>query len=143
VRIVVAADHAGFPLKEELKKRLSEAGYEVADLGTHSSESTDYPDFGHLAVRKILEEDSQRGILFCGTGAGMAIAANRHKGIRAVVCFTEEIARLARAHNDANVLCLAARFVDVEAAWQITQTFLATEFEGGRHMRRIEKIDRS
>ncbi|MFH1010800.1 MAG: ribose 5-phosphate isomerase B [bacterium] len=143
MRIALAADHAGYYLKEELKKRLLEAGHEVADVGTHSSESSDYPDFGHSAVRKILEKEAERGIFFCGTGAGMAITANRHRGIRAVVCFTVEIARLARAHNDANVLCLAARFVDAETAWQIAQAFLTTEFEGGRHLRRIEKIDRS
>jgi ribose 5-phosphate isomerase B len=142
VKITMAADHAGFALKEELKKRLIEAGHTVADVGAHSAVPSDYPDSGHLAARMVAESQADRGVLCCGTGAGMAITANRLKGIRAVVCFSSEIARLARSHNDANILCMPARFVDFETAWKIVQVFLAEPFEGGRHLRRIEKIDK-
>jgi len=139
----MAADHAGFALKEELKKRIIETGHTVADVGAHSAEPSDYPDFGRPAAYLVAQGQADRGIFCCGTGAGMAITANRLPGIRAVVCFTVEITRLARAHNDANVLCLPARFVDFETAWQIVQVFLTEPFEGGRHLRRIEKIDKN
>ena len=141
MKITVASDHAGFDLKEYIKKKLTEFGYSITDIGTHSSESADYPDFAHPAACMILKSEAERGIFFCGSGAGMSISANRHKGIRAVVGFTKELARLARAHNDANVLCLAARFIDKDMAWQIAQVFLSEPFEGGRHVRRIKKID--
>jgi ribose 5-phosphate isomerase B len=143
LKIAMAADHAGFALKEQLKKKIIEAGHTVADVGAHSADPSDYPDFGYLAACMIAEERADRGIFCCGTGAGMAITANRLPGIRAVVCFTVEITRLARAHNDANILCLPARFVDAEMAWQIVQVFLTEPFEGGRHLRRIQKIDRN
>ncbi len=139
----MAADHAGFALKEQLKKRIIEAGHSVADVGTHSAEPSDYPDTAYPAACMVAEGQSDRGILVCGTGAGMAITANRLPAVRAVVCFSAEIACLARTHNDANVLCLPARFVDAEIAWQIVQVFLTEPFEGGRHLRRIEKIDRN
>jgi ribose 5-phosphate isomerase B len=142
VRIVIAADHAGFHLKEDLKKKLLEAGHEVVDIGTHSSESTDYPDFAYPAARMVAGGQAEQSILICGTGAGMAITANRLAGVRAVVCFSVEMARLARTHNNANALCLASRLTDEDMAWQIVQVFLNTAFEGGRHLRRIEKIDR-
>lgn len=143
MRIVLAADHAGFALKEQIKKRLMDAGHDLADVGTHSSEPSDYTDFGHPAACMILKGEAERGIFFCGSGAGMSITANRLHGIRAVVCFTKDIARLARAHNDANVLCLAARFIGEETARQIVEVFLTEPFEGGRHLRRIEKIEKS
>lgn len=139
----MAADHAGFALKEELKRRIVEAGHTVEDVGTHSAEPSDYPDSGHPAACMVAEGRADRGILCCGTGAGMAITANRLIGNRAVVCFSSKIARLARAHNDANILCLPSRFVDCETAWQIVQVFLTEPFEGGRHLRRIEKIDKN
>ena len=141
MKIAVASDHAGFELKEYIKKRLKKAGYEVTDVGTHSPESADYPDFAHPAACMIQKGEVERGIFFCGSGAGMSITANRYKGIRAVVGYIAEIARLARAHNNVNVLCLAARFIDSEMAWQITQVFLSEPFEEGRHSQRIDKID--
>lgn len=143
MRIVLAADHAGFALKEHIKERLRRAGHEVVDIGTDSAEAADYSDFGHPAACMIAKGQADRGILCCGSGAGMSITANRVRGVRAVVCPTTDIARLARAHNDANVLCLAARFIENEPAWQVTQVFLTEPFEGGRHLRRIEKIEKS
>jgi ribose 5-phosphate isomerase B len=142
VRIVLAADHAGYDLKEHIKQRLKRAGHEVVDVGTDSAEAADYSDFGHPAACMVAKGEVDRGIFCCGSGAGMSITANRIHGVRAVVGFTTEIARLARAHNDANVLCLAARLIENEPAWQITQTFLIEPFEGGRHLRRIEKIEK-
>jgi len=143
VRIVLAADHAGYDLKEHIKERLKRVAHEVVDVGTDSAEAADYSDFGHPAACMIAKAQADRGILCCGSGAGMSITANRIQGVRAVVCFTTDIARLARAHNDANVLCLPARFIENEPAWQITQIFLTEPFEGGRHLRRIEKLDKS
>ncbi len=141
MKIAVASDHAGFDLKEYIKEKLKKAGHSVTDVGTDSADSVDYADFAHSAACKVLKGEAARGIFFCGSGAGMSITANRYKGIRAVVGYITEIARLARAHNDANVLCLAARFIDNEMAWQITQVFLSEPFEKGRHLQRINKID--
>jgi ribose 5-phosphate isomerase B len=141
MKIAVTSDHAGFKLKEYIKGKLTASGHSVTDVGTESEESVDYTDFAHPAACMIKKGEVERGIFFCGSGAGMSITANRHKGIRAVVGYSAEIARLARAHNNVNVLCLAARFIDSEMAWQITQVFLSEPFEEGRHLRRIEKID--
>lgn len=143
MRIVLAADHAGFPLKEKIKKKLKKAGYKVTDVGTHSAESVDYSDFAHPAACLIEKKEAERGIFFCGSGAGMSITANRHKGIRAVVGYVAEIARLARAHNDANVLCFPARFIDEKTAWEIVKVFLTKWFEQGRHVPRVEKMDKN
>ena len=139
--IAVASDHAGFPLKEMLAKELAAAGNQVLDLGTNSTESVDYPDFGDAMARALAEGKAERGVLICGTGIGVSIAANRHKGVRAAVCHNADIAGLARAHNDANVLVLGGRFVDYETASACLRAFLETEFEGGRHQRRIDKLD--
>jgi ribose 5-phosphate isomerase B len=122
---------------------LRRLGYEPLDLGTHSTESTDYPDYAHEVAARVEHHDAERGVLLCGTGLGMSYAANRHPGVRAAVAWTPEVARLAREHNDANVLILPARFVSPEDGVEILRTWLATDFAGGRHARRLAKIDRS
>lgn len=141
--IPVGADHAGYALKERLVSELRRLGYEPLDLGTHSTESADYPDYAHKVAARVEHHDAERGVLLCGTGLGMAYAANRHPGVRAAVAWSPEVARLAREHNDANVLVLPARFVSPEDGLEILRTWLGTEFAGGRHARRIAKIDRS
>ena len=141
MRLAAASDHAGFPLKNHLVAWLSAHGHEVADLGTHSAESTDYPDFAHEVARRIASGEIELGLLVCGTGIGMSIAANRHAGVRAARCLTEYDARMARAHNDANVLALGERVTGAGLAEAILETFLATAFEGGRHARRVQKIE--
>ena len=135
--IHMACDHAGIELKETLRAHLEKMGYTVTDHGTYSKESCDYPVFAHALCNAVEAEDVP-GILICGTGIGMSIAANRHKGIRAALCTTELHARFTRLHNNANVLCLGARVTGVELALAIVDTFLSTEFEGGRHQRRID-----
>jgi ribose 5-phosphate isomerase B len=141
--IPIGADHAGFPLKERLVAELRHLGYEPLDLGTHSAESTDYPDYAHEVAHRVEHHEAERGVLLCGTGLGMSYAANRHPGVRAAVAWTPEVARLAREHNDANVLILPARFVTAEDGVEILKAWLTTEFAGGRHSRRLAKIDRS
>jgi ribose 5-phosphate isomerase B len=141
--IPIGADHAGFPLKERLVAELRRLGYQPLDVGTHSAESTDYPEFAHEVASKVELRAAERGVLLCGTGLGMSYAANRHPGVRAAVAWTPEVARLAREHNDANVLILPARFVTPEDGVEILKIWLTTEFAGGRHSRRVAKIDRS
>ena len=138
--IGIAVDHGGWVLKQAIKEEIEAAGREVLDLGTDSEESVDYPDFADKLVRAISDESADRGILVCGTGIGISIAANRHKGIRAAVCYDEETAKLARQHNDANVMCLGGRKTDEPLARRMTSLFLETEFEGGRHARRVKKL---
>ncbi len=140
-RIPIGADHAGFALKEKLVAELKRLGYEPLDLGTHSADSTDYPDFAHPVAGQVEHGQAQRGVLLCGTGQGMAYAANRHHGVRAALAWNPEIARLARQHNDANVLVLPARFVTENEGVEILRAWLDTPFEGGRHTRRIQKIE--
>lgn len=140
-RIPIASDHAGFELKEKVKAGLVARGFEVDDLGTHSAASTDYPDYAHPVARRVEAGEAARGILLCGTGLGMAYAANRHPGVRAAVAWAPEIAELARRHNDANVLALPARFVSEADADAIVEKFLSTPFEGGRHQPRVAKIE--
>jgi ribose 5-phosphate isomerase B len=139
--IPIGADHAGFALKERLKQELRTLGFEPLDLGTHSADSTDYPDYAHPLAQQVEEGAARRGVLLCGTGLGMAYAANRHHGVRAAVAWSPEIARLARAHNDANVLVLPARYVTDDEGLAILRAWLATPFEGGRHERRVHKIE--
>ena len=139
--IPIAADHAGFEMKEQLEERLKARGYEVKDLGTDSPASTDYADYAHPLADMVSRGDVKRGVLLCGTGLGMAYAANRHPHVRAAVVWTPEIAELARKHNDANVLVLPSRFLSPEDAEKILDVFLSTDFEGGRHVRRVEKIE--
>ena len=141
-RIPIASDHAGFELKERLRASLTDMGFEVQDIGTHSAASSDYADFAHPLAEEVSDGLAERGVLLCGTGLGMSYVANRYPGVRAAVAWTPEIAALARKHNDANVLVIPARFVSDEDALEILRTWLSTEFEGGRHQRRVEKIER-
>lgn len=141
MRIVVAADHAGFRLKDELVAHLRARGHAIEDLGVHEGTSVDYPDFAHQVAKKLEAGEADRGLLVCGTGVGMAMAANRHPRIRAVNCSDTFTARNARGHNDANVLTLGERVVGVGLATDILDVFLATAFEGGRHERRVAKIE--
>lgn len=140
-RIPIASDHAGYELKQHLSRALRDLGYEVEDLGTNSPASTDYPDYAHPLAEKVETGEVKRGVLLCGTGLGMSYAANRHPGVRAAVAWAPEIAALARQHNDANVLVLPARFVSEEDGVQILKTWLDTPFEGGRHQKRVDKIE--
>ncbi|MGD0275930.1 MAG: ribose 5-phosphate isomerase B [Syntrophales bacterium] len=139
-KIILAADHAGFALKETIKAFLSGAGYDVVDVGTHNSEPVDYPDFGIAAAREISAGKFKRGILICGSGVGMAIVANKFPGVRGALCLDEETARLCRLHNDANVLVLAGRRTSDTVARKIVETWLNTPFERGRHAARLSKI---
>lgn len=141
-RIPIAADHAGFEMKERLRTALTEMGFEVQDVGTHSAASTDYADYAHPLAQGVSDGLVQRGVLLCGTGLGMSYVANRYPGVRAAVAWTPEIAALSRKHNDANVLVVPARFVSDEDALAILSAWLDTGFEGGRHQRRIEKIEK-
>ena len=138
--IVIGGDHAGFEYKASIIKFLEEMGYTVKDVGTHSTESVDYPDFAHPLAKWIEEEKAPLGITLCGSGNGISISANKHAGIRAALCWNEELAALARKHNNANVLSIPARFVTRQLALRMVKTFLETEFEGGRHARRVSKI---
>jgi ribose 5-phosphate isomerase B len=140
-KILIASDHAGFELKEKLERALGELGYDVEDLGTNSAESTDYADYAHPLAQKVSDGEVKRGVLLCGTGLGMSYTANRHPHVRAAVAWSPEIAKLAREHNDANVLVIPARFVSEEMGMSILKTWLDTPFEGGRHARRVEKIE--
>jgi len=139
--IAIASDHAGYALKATLVRELTELGYEVLDLGTaNGTESVDYPDFAAKVVGAIEDGETDRGVLVCGTGLGISMAANRHRAVRAAPCHDETSARLARLHNDANVLALGARLIGEETARDCLKAFLATEFEGGRHERRVAKM---
>jgi ribose 5-phosphate isomerase B len=138
--IAIASDHAGYDLKTTLAQELAEMGYEVLDLGTDGSQSVDYPDFGSALAEVIRTGEVERGILICGTGIGISMAANRHPGVRAAVCWDETSARLTREHNDANVLALGARLLGVEVAKDCLRTFLSTDFAGGRHAGRVAKL---
>lgn len=141
-RILIASDHAGFELKEHLEQTLARLGYDVQDLGTNSPDSVDYADVAHPLAERVSRGDEERGVLLCGTGLGMSYTANRYPRVRAAVAWNSEIAKLAREHNDANVLVLPARFVSDAEADSILETWLETPFEGGRHARRVQKIDR-
>ncbi|QNN41305.1 ribose 5-phosphate isomerase B [Pedobacter roseus] len=138
IKIAIGADHAGFEYKEILKDFLQ--NYEVKDFGTYSESSVDYPDFAHPVAEAVENGDFTYGILLCGSANGVAITANKHQHIRAGLCWENEVASLVRKHNNANVLCIPARFVSIEQAKEITTTFLTTDFEGGRHQNRVEKI---
>ncbi len=140
LKIAVASDHAGYEMKNKLKKYLESEGYEIHDFGSYSSDSADYPDFGHPLAEAVSNEEFKFGISLCGSGNGINIVANKHPLIRSALCWNKEIAELARKHNNANVCALPARFITFELAKEITDAFLITKFEGGRHERRIEKI---
>lgn len=138
--VAVGADHAGFEYKEEIISYLEGKGLKVKDFGTHSADSADYPDFAHPVATSIEKGECGWGILVCGSGNGVAITANKHQTIRAAICWGDELARLARAHNNANILCVPARFVDKSTAREMTDIFFETPFEGGRHANRVNKI---
>jgi ribose 5-phosphate isomerase B len=139
-KIVIASDHAGYFLKEKIKKFLAGDKYELKDLGCCSDETVDYPDFGHALARAVAAGEYELGISICGTGNGINMTVNKHPGIRSALCWNEEISRLARAHNDANICALPGRFVSESEAFLIVRTFLTTAFDGGRHQARIGKI---
>ena len=141
--ILIASDHAGFALKEKLESELKKLGFAVRDLGTNSPESTDYADYAHPLAKEVSEGRAKRGVLLCGTGLGMSYVANRYPNVRAAVTWSPEVAELARSHNDANVLVLPARFLNDEEAVKILHKWLETPFEGGRHERRVVKIEKS
>lgn len=139
MKLAIGSDHAGFEYKERIKKIL-ENKHQVKDFGTHSAESADYPDFAHPVSASVESKQYELGILVCGSANGVAITANKHQGIRAAICWNEELASLSRKHNNANVLCIPARFIDFELTEKIIDKFLSTEFEGGRHSTRVGKI---
>ena len=141
MNLVIACDHAGYDLKENVKKYLSEQGHSVIDCGTNSTESCDYPVFAKALCKEINDGNAQLGILICGTGIGMSMAANKVKGIRAALCSDYFSAKFTRAHNDANVICLGARVTGEGLALELIDIFLNTPFEGGKHLRRINEIE--
>ena len=140
MKVVISNDHAATEMKFEIKKYLEDKGYEVVDVGTNNSESCDYPEYGEKAARLVADHQVDFGILICGTGVGISLAANKVKGIRCGVCSETTTAALIRRHNDANMISFGARIVGVEVAKDIVDTFLTTEFEGGRHQRRVDMI---
>lgn len=138
--IPIGCDHAGFQLKQELISYLESKGYEVKDFGCYSEESIDYADYAHPVAELVEQNNGMRGILICGSGNGINMTANKHQGIRSALCWQPEIAKLAREHNDANIIALPARFISSESAKEMIDLFFSTDFEGGRHQKRIEKI---
>lgn len=140
-QIVLASDHAGYSLKQVLIAKLQEANFAVLDAGTFDDLRTDYPDHAHKAANQVANGGAELGLLICGSGNGVNMSANKHKGVRSALAWNVEIAQLARAHNNANMLALPARFIDEDAAWKIVQAFLGAEFEGGRHSDRVNKIE--
>jgi len=141
MKIALGGDHAGFNYKNNILEELEEDEIESKDFGPFTSESVDYPDFVHPVAQAVASGEYDLGILFCGSGNGVSMTANKHEGIRAALCWTEEIAELARKHNDANILCIPSRFINYELASDITEVFINTKFEGGRHQRRVDKIN--
>lgn len=139
-KIAIGSDHAGFEFKEALKGWLEKQGYLVKDFGAYSAESADYPDFAHPVADAVEKGEFETGLLLCGSANGVAITANKHQGVRAALCWTEEVAELARLHNNANIVCIPARFISYDQAEKILSRFLQTTFEGGRHARRVDKI---
>lgn len=140
MNIAIGCDHAGYLYKESIVSMLQAEGHMMLDFGTHSTDSVDYPDFAHLVAEAVESGQAEYGILLCGSGNGVAIAANKHQRIRCAICWTEELAALARQHNDANIIALPARFVPEILAQAMVRVFLATPFEGGRHAKRVSKI---
>lgn len=140
MKIALGSDHAGFEYKSAANLYLAVKGIEAFDFGTYSTESSDYPDYAHAVAKAVESDGFDFGILFCGSANGVAITANKHQGIRAAICWTTEIAILARKHNNANVICIPARFVSEQVSQEMIQAFLDTPFEGGRHAKRVDKI---
>ncbi|MFY7947352.1 MAG: ribose 5-phosphate isomerase B [Bacteroidia bacterium] len=141
MNIAIASDHAGFKLKNDLLVHLIELGFEIQDFGPDSADSVDYPDYAHPVANSVVSGENTLGILICGSGNGVCITANKHKGIRAALAWEEELATLARQHNNANVICIPARFVSKAKAFKIADAFLNAAFEGGRHENRVSKIE--
>ena len=139
-KVVLASDHAGFKLKDEIKKFLIKKKREVLDLGTENTRSVDYPDYAHLLSKKMEKDKNQFGILVCGSGAGMSMAANKHKNIRAALCYDIKSTKLSRLHNNANVMTIGAKLTKKNVALKCVSIFLKTDFDGGRHLRRVKKI---
>ncbi|MEY3349685.1 MAG: ribose 5-phosphate isomerase [Bacteroidota bacterium] len=138
--IAIGSDHAGFIYKSAVIDHLQKKGFEVKDHGTFTEASCDYPDYAHAVAEAVEKENAAMGILICGSANGVAITANKHQGIRAAICWEKEIASLARQHNDANIICIPARFVSIDLALGMADLFLSTSFEGGRHLNRVQKI---
>jgi ribose 5-phosphate isomerase B len=138
--LIIGSDHAGYKLKEFISDKLRKENYQIKDIGTYTCESIDYPDIAHPLSESVAKGEYKFGILVCGTGNGMAIAANKHKGVRAALCWNLDSSKLARTHSDANIICLPARFINDETAMEMVKIFLATQFEGGRHKIRVKKI---
>lgn len=141
MKVAIGCDHAGFELKEAIKTYLTHKGFDISDFGAYSTDSVDYPDFAHAVAKAVTDKQVSYGILICGSGNGISIAANKHADIRAALCWKPEIAELARLHNDANILSLPARFITSEDAMKCVDVFFATAFEGGRHQGRVNKIN--
>lgn len=140
MKIAIGGDHAGFAYKQKLKAFMESLGHTVEDFGPGSEESVDYPDHVHPLATSIEDGTNELGVLICGSANGVAMAANKHQGIRAAICWNKDLAALARGHNDANIVCIGARFLAYEYAEEIVHTFIDSEFEGGRHQRRVDKI---
>ena len=140
MNIAIGSDHAGFNYKEAIKDHLQQTGHTVEDLGTFTEASCDYPDYAHAVAHAVEQGQAEMGVLVCGSANGVAITANKHAGIRAAICWEKEIAILARAHNNANIICIPARFVSTDTTFEMVDAFLATSFEGGRHQTRVGKI---
>ena len=139
-KIVLASDHAGFNLKEEIKNFLIKKKEKILDLGTKNTDSVDYPDYAHLLSKKMKKDKNQFGILICGSGTGMSMAANKHKNIRAALCYNTKSTKFSRSHNNANVMIIGSRLIKKKVALKCVSTFLKTDFDGGRHIRRVKKI---
>lgn len=139
--LIIGSDHAGFEAKQLLIQYLQAKGYSIKDVGTYNDQSIDYPDFAHPVASAVSKGEYEQGVLLCGSGNGVCMSANKHENVRAALCWTEEIAQLARQHNDANILCIPARFVNTEEVEKMARAFLNTAFEGGRHEARKNKID--
>jgi ribose 5-phosphate isomerase B len=142
MKVAIGCDHAGFDYKDTIIRVLKKEGVEVIDKGTYSTDSVDYPDFVHPVADLVEDGSANLGVLICGSGNGVSMSANKHKNIRAALCWKDEIASLARQHNDANIISIPARFVSARLARQMVRTFISTEFEGGRHQRRVDKISK-
>ncbi|MAJ98239.1 MAG: ribose 5-phosphate isomerase B [Flavobacteriales bacterium TMED288] len=142
MNIIIASDHAGYNLKENIKKNISKFNLNIKDVGCYSNDSVDYPVYAHKLIKEFTLNKYNFGILICGTGNGIAMTANKYKDIRAAVCWNNEIAKLVKKHNNANILCLPARFISLEMANKIINNFINSDFEGGRHLKRIKKINK-
>ena len=141
MKVIVGCDHAGFEYKKSLNEYLSLNGINFNDLGTNNCDSVDYPDYAHAVAKEVQKNSKNKGVLICGSANGVAITANKHKGIRAAICWNEKTAELAATHNNANIICMPSRFIKVEEAIKIIESFILEKFEGGRHERRIKKIN--